>query len=147
LLAVVPAYAFYYVHDEDVSDANTGMGAIEVFCIVDQTAVGGSITSDLMFVPEGSTAEEALDEAIISSENQAGVENIHNYDVESVADYIAENGYSYSIDVYETATSNTPSNYRDADAATGNDLYGYAPYGDESTVVNRYDNIYVTVTE
>jgi hypothetical protein len=142
----IPAYAFYYVHDDSVSESNTGRGAYEVFVIVDETAVGGSITSDLMFVPAGSTAEEALDEAIKSSENQNGLDNIHNYDVDSMADYLKAKGYKYTIDVYETASSNSYKNYRDADAATGEELYGYAPYGDGDTVVSRYDNIYVTVT-
>jgi hypothetical protein len=146
LLAAVPAYAFYYVHDDDVSESNTGKGAYEVFIVVDETEVGGAITSDLMFVPAGSTAEEALDEAIKSSENQNGLENIHNYDVQSVSDYLKAKGYNYTIEVYETATSNSYKNYRDADAATGEDLYGYAPYGNENTVVERYDNIYVKVT-
>lgn len=147
LLVAVPAYAFYYVHDDEVSESNTGKGAYEVFCIVDETAVGGAIKSDLMFVPAGSTAEEVLSEAIYSSENQNGLENIHNYDVQSVADYLKAKGYNYTIDVYETGESNSYDNYRDADAATGEDLYGYSAYGNADTVVNRYDNIYVTVTE
>jgi hypothetical protein len=64
-----------------------------------------------------------------------------------VAEYLEAAGYNYTIEVYETATSNSYDNYRDADAATGSDLYGYAPYGDGATVLNRYDNIYVTVTK
>lgn len=86
-LIAVPAYGFYYVHDDSVSDSSDGLGSYEVFMVVDETAVGGDVHSDLMFVPAGSTADVVLTEGIISSENQNGLDAIHNYDVQSVADY------------------------------------------------------------
>ena len=73
-LLAVPAYGFYYVHDDSVSDSSDGLGAYEVFMVVDETAVGGDVHSDLMFVPAGSTADVVLNEGIISSENQAGLD-------------------------------------------------------------------------
>lgn len=50
-LIAVPAYGFYYVHDDSVSDSSDGLGSYEVFMVVDETAVGGDVHSDLMFVP------------------------------------------------------------------------------------------------
>ena len=73
-LIAVPAYGFYHVHDDGVSDGSQGLGAYEVFMVVDETAVGGDVHSDLMFVPAGSTADVVLDEGIISSESQAGLD-------------------------------------------------------------------------
>ena len=101
-LIAVPAYGFYYVHDDSVSDSSDGLGSYEVFMVVDETAVGGDVHSDLMFVPAGSTADVVLTEGIISSENQNGLDAIHNYDVQSVADYLAANGYNAEISVYPT---------------------------------------------
>ncbi len=40
-LIAVPAYGFYHVHDDGVSDGSQGLGAYEVFMVVDETAVGG----------------------------------------------------------------------------------------------------------
>ena len=59
-LIAVPAYGFYYVHDDSVSDSSDGLGSYEVFMVVDETAVGGDVHSDLMFVPAGSTADVVL---------------------------------------------------------------------------------------
>ena len=84
-LIAVPAYGFYHVHDDGVSDGSQGLGAYEVFMVVDETAVGGDVHSDLMFVPAGSTADVVLDEGIISSESQACLDAILNYVVQSVA--------------------------------------------------------------
>ena len=61
-LIAVPAYGFYYVHDDSVSDSSDGLGSYEVFMVVDETAVGGDVHSDLMFVPAGSTADVVLTE-------------------------------------------------------------------------------------
>ena len=38
-LIAVPAYGFYYVHDDSVSDSSDGLGSYEVFMVVDETAV------------------------------------------------------------------------------------------------------------
>lgn len=82
--------------------------------VVDETAVGGDVHSDLMFVPAGSTADVVLTEGIISSENQNGLDAIHNYDVQSVADYLAANGYNAEISVYATGEQQA---YKDAEGA------------------------------
>lgn len=142
-LIAFPAYGFYYVHDEGVSDEHSGKGVYEIFCVVDETAVGGPVTSSLMFVPEGSTAADVLDEAIVSSESQNGLEAIHNYDVTSVAEDLA--GVSYTVAVYGTGDSQPVDKY---DAASTNVKAGYAanPKGDENTVLDRYDNVVVTVS-
>ena len=97
-LIAVPAYGFYYVHDDSVSDSSDGLGSYEVFMVVDETAVGGDVHSDLMFVPAGSTADVVLTEGIISSQNVSG---------------------AYTAPVK----------------------------GDGSTVLDRYDNVVITVTK
>ena len=149
-LIAVPAYGFYHVHDDGVSDGSQGLGAYEVFMVVDETAVGGDVHSDLMFVPAGSTADVVLDEGIISSENQAGLDAIHNYDVQSVAEYLAANGYNYTVAVYPTGEVQAYKDAEGAYAATSqnvSDAYTAASKGDGSTVVDRYDNVVITVTQ
>ena len=131
-LIAVPAYGFYHVHDDGVSDGSQGLGAYEVFMVVDETAVGGDVHSDLMFVPAGSTADVVLDEGIISSESQAGLDAIHNYDVQSVAESLAAKDA-------EGAYAATSQNVSEA--------YTAASKGDGSTVVDRYDNVVITVTQ
>ena len=113
-LIAVPAYGFYYVHDDSVSDSSDGLGSYEVFMVVDETAVGGDVHSDLRCVPAGSTADVVLTEGIISSENQNGLDAIHNYDVQSVADYLAANSYNAEISVYPTGDVQA---YKDAEGA------------------------------
>ena len=148
-LIAVPAYGFYHVHDDGVSDGSKALGACEVFTVVDETAVGGDVHSDLMFVPAGSTADVVLDEGIISSENQAGLDAIHNYDVQSVAEYLAANGYNYTVAVYPTGEVQAYKDAEGAYAATSQNVseaYTAASKGDGSTVVDRYDNVVITVT-
>ena len=142
-LIAFPAYGFYYVHDEGVSDAHSGKGVYEIFCVVDETAVGGPVTSSLMFVPEGSTAADVLDEAVASSQSQQGLEAIHNYDVKSVKADLE--GMPYTVAVYGTGDSQPVDKY---DAAATDVTAGYAASskGDENTVLDRYDNVVVTVT-
>ena len=149
-LIAVPAYGFYYVHDDSVSDSSDGLGSYEVFMVVDETAVGGDVHSDLMFVPAGSTADVVLTEGIISSENQNGLDAIHNYDVQSVADYLAANGYNAEISVYPTGDVQA---YKDAEGAyaatsqNASEAYTAPAKGDGSTVLDRYDNVVITVTK
>ena len=118
-LIAVPAYGFYYVHD-------------------------------LMFVPAGSTADVVLTEGIISSENQNGLDAIHNYDVQSVADYLAANGYNAEISVYATGEQQAYKDAEGAYAATSQNVseaYTAPAKGDGSTVLDRYDNVVITVTK
>ena len=149
-LIAVPAYGFYYVHDDSVSDSSDGLGSYEVFMVVDETAVGGDVHSDLMFVPAGSTADVVLTEGIISSENQNGLDATHNYDVQSVADYLAANGYNAEISVYPTGEQQAYKDAEGAYAATSQNVseaYTAPAKGDGSTVLDRYDNVVITVTQ
>lgn len=149
-LIAVPAYGFYYVHDDSVSDSSDGLGSYEVFMVVDETAVGGDVHSDLMFVPAGSTADVVLTEGIISSENQNGLDAIHNYDVQSVADYLAANSYNAEISVYPTGEQQAYKDAEGAYAATSQNVseaYTAPAKGDGSTVLDRYDNVVITVTK
>ena len=123
-LIAVPAYGFYYVHDDSVSDSSDGLGSYEVFMVVDETAVGGDVHSDLMFVPAGSTADVVLTEGIISSENQNGLDATG----EQQAYKDAEGAYA--------ATSQNVS-----------EAYTAPAKGDGSTVLDRYDNVVITVTK
>ena len=149
-LIAVPAYGFYYVHDDSVSDSSDGLGSYEVFMVVDETAVGGDVHSDLMFVPAGSTADVVLTEGIISSENQNGLDAIHNYDVQSVADYLAANSYNAEISVYPTGDVQAYKDAEGAYAATSQNVseaYTAPAKGDGATVLDRYDNVVITVTK
>ena len=49
-LIAVPAYGFYYVHDDSVSDSSDGLGSYEVFMVVDETAVGGDVHLSLIHI-------------------------------------------------------------------------------------------------
>ncbi len=149
-LIAVPAYAFYYVHDDSVSDASEGRGSYEVFVVVDETAVGGTVRSDLILVPAGSTADVVLTEGIISSEDQNGLDAIHNYDVQSIADYLAAGGYNYTVNVYETGEVQAYQDAEGAYASTSQNVsgaYTSPSKGDGSTVLDRYDNVVITVTK
>lgn len=133
-LVCVPAYGFYYVHNEDAGN-EAGLGTYEVLVTVDESAVNGKVTTDLMFLPEGSTAEAILDEAIMSSENQNGLDAIHNYDVQSLRDYLGDR--AYTIEVYQAGSQGVGTQTtHDASA-----------YGDGNTAVGRYDNVVVVVSE
>ena len=149
-LIAVPAYGFYHVHDDGVSDGSQGLGAYEVFMVVDETAVGGDVHSDLMFVPAGSTADVVLTEGVISSESQNGLDAIHNYDVQSVADYLAAQGYTATISVYPTGEVQAYQDAEGAYAATSQDVpggYTSPSKGDGATTLDRYDNVVITVTK
>ena len=149
-LLAIPAYAMYYVHDEAVSQESDALGAIEVFAVVDDTAAGGTVRSSLMFVPAGSTAQAVLAEGIVSSEDQNGLDAIHNYDVQSIGDYLSANGYSYTVEVYETAEAQAHSfdeGAYEADSSNVSGAYTQSPKGGEDTVLDRYDNVVVTVTK
>ncbi len=126
------AYGFYHVHNEDAGNAD-GQGVIEVVCTVDETAQGGSVRTDLMFLPEGSTADAVLAEAVVSSENQTGLDAIHNYDVTTLGDYLQ--GKNYTIAVYDPADQ----------AAGAHTTYDGASKGDGSTTLDRFYSVVVTV--
>ena len=120
----VPAYAFYYVHSDEGVQVES-KGVYEVTCVLDETAQGGAIRSELVIVPEGSTVKDLLNEDVMSSENQNGLEAIHNYDA----------GKQYTATVYaaETQKPGTQTTH-DGQGTTGDD-----------TQLNRYDNVVIKV--
>lgn len=131
-MIAVPAYAFYYVHsDEGVQVESKGVH--EVTCVLDETAQGGAIRSELVIVPEGSTVKDLLNEDVVSSENQNGLEAIHNYDATSLADYLAGKQYTATVYAAETQKPGTQTTH-DGQGTTG-----------EDTQLNRYDNVVIKV--
>lgn len=133
VVAAPAAYAFWYVHgDEHVADAG-GQGVYEISCTLDASALGEGVTTDLIFVPEGSSAADCLDEMVVSSNSQNGLDAIHNYDTQSVADALA--GKNYTVTVYH-AEDQKPGTHTTHDVAgtTG-----------ESTSLERYDNVVITL--
>ncbi len=131
-LIAVPAYAFYYVHSDEGTQVES-KGVYEITCVLDETAQGGSVRSELVIVPEGSTVKDLLNEDVASSNNQNGLGAIHNYDATSLADYLS--GKQYTCTVY-AAMSQKPGTQttHDGQGTTG-----------ESTVLNRYDNVVIKV--
>ena len=75
-MIAVPAYAFYYVHSDEGVQVES-KGVYEVTCVLDETAQGGAVRSELVIIPEGSTVKDLLNEDVMSSENQNGLEAIH----------------------------------------------------------------------
>ena len=131
-LIAVPAYAFYYVHDEaNVQVASKGV--IEVVCTVDETALGGGVRSALILVPEGSTAAACLNEGVMSSNSQEGLEAIHDYSVTRLADELS--GKQYTCTVHK-AGSQKPGTHT---------TYDEAGTEGESTPLERFDNVVFTV--
>ncbi len=131
-LIAVPAYAFYYVHSDEGTQVDS-QGVYEVTCVLDETAQGGAVRSELVFVPEGSTVKDLLNEDVVSSNSQQGLDAIHNYDTTSMAEYLA--GKNYTVEVY-AAESQKPGTQttHDGQGKTGSD-----------TQLNRYDNVVITV--
>lgn len=133
VVAAPAAYAFWYVHsDEHVADSG-GKGVYEIACTLDASAVGEGVTTGVIFVPEGSTAADCLNEMVVSSNSQNGLDAIHNYDTQAVADALA--GKNYTITVYH-AEDQKPGTHTTHDAAgtTG-----------ENTALERYDNVVITL--
>ena len=148
-LIAVPAYGFYYVHDDSVSDSSDGLGSYEVFMVIDETAVGGDVHSDLMFVPAAARPMSSLPRHHLQREPKR-LDAIHNYDVQSVADYLAANGYNAEISVYATGEQQAYKDAEGAYAATSQNVseaYTAPAKGDGSTVLDRYDNVVITVTK
>ncbi len=132
-LMVVPAYALYYVHSDDAVSNSTGMGAIEVCCTVDATAIGEGVTASLVMVPEGSTVEDLLQEAIESSNIQTGLDALYDYEYTSLADYLADK--TWTATVYEAGSQNpgTQTTY-DSEGTEGTDV-----------ALTRYCSVVITV--
>lgn len=131
-LIAIPAYAFYYVHsDEGVAAQNKGV--IEVTCVLDETAQGGGVRSELVLVPEGSTAAALLSEDVVSSANQNGLDAIHDYSASSLADRLSGKQYTCTVYRADTQKPGTQTTH-DGSGTEG-----------ESTELERYDNVVFTV--
>ena len=115
-MIAVPAYAFYYVHSDEGVQVES-KGVYEVTCVLD----------------EGSTVKDLLNEDVMSSENQNGLEAIHNYDATSLADYLAGKQYTATVYAAETQKPGTQTTH-DGQGTTGDD-----------TQLNRYDNVVIKV--
>ena len=131
-LIAVPAYAFYYVHSDEGTQVES-KGVYEITCVLDETAQGGAIRSELVLVPEGSTVADLLNEDVMSSENQNGIDAIHNYDATSLKDYLSGKQYTCTVYAAESQKPGTQTTH-DGQGTTG-----------ESTQLNRYDNVVITV--
>ena len=131
-LASAPAFAFYYAHD-DAHTAAESKGVMEVVCTLDQTAVGGGINTEIVFVAEGATAKDAIAEAVIGNNAANDPAAIKDHSAQSFASYIS--GKNYTVDVYEAA-SQKPGTQTTYDAKS---------LGGESTQLGRFDSVVVTV--
>ena len=131
-LVAVPAYGFYYVHNDELV-ATESKGAIEIVCTLDETASNGGVKTGVIMVPEGSTAGDCLKEAVVSSENQNGLEAIHDYSVSSLVDDLSDKQYTCTV---HKAASQAPGTQTTYDSA-GTD--------GEDTVLERWDSVVITV--
>ena len=131
-LIAVPAYAFYYVHSDEGTQVDS-QGVYEVTCVLDETAQGGAVRSELVIVPEGSTVADLLNEYVMSSNNQNDLEAIHNYDVTSLKDYLSGKQYTCTVYKAESQKPGTQTTH-DGQGTTG-----------ESTQLSRYDNVVIKV--
>ena len=132
-LVALPAYALYYVHSDDAVENSTATGAIEICCTVDATAIGDGVRASLVMVPDGSTVEELLQEGIESSNSQNGIEAIHDYGYQSLADYLADKTWTATVYEAESQNPGTQTTY-DSEGVVGTD-----------TVLTRYCSVVITV--
>ncbi len=131
--AAVPAYGFYYVHSDE-GTAVESKGAWEITCVLDETARGGAVRSELVFVPAGSTVKELLNEDVMSSNNQTGLSAIHNYDATSLKEYLSDKQYTCTVYAAESQKPGTQTTH-DGEGKTG-----------EDTQLSRYDNVVIKVS-
>lgn len=138
LIAAVPAYAFWYVHGNDYGVSESENGVNEVLVTVDASAQNGGVWAEQVFVPAGTgTVSNALEQAVhADTESQNDVDAIHDYGYTSDGDFI--NGRDCTIKVY-SAESQKPGTQttQDSDGTTVSDP--------DSTVLQRYDNVVVTL--
>lgn len=131
-IASVPAYAFYYAHDAEHVEANN-KGVVEVVCTLDQTAVGGGVNTGIVFVAEGATAADAIAEAVVGSNAANNPAAIKDHSAQSFREYIADK--SYTVNVYKAASQKPGTKT----------TYDSQSLGGESTQLDRYDNVVVTM--
>lgn len=134
LIAPTAANAFWYVHTEDNTENSTSMGVIEVLVTLDSTAQGGDVHVEEIFVPSDATVADALEEAIVASNDQNGLDAIHSYEYESFADYLADE--DYTIEVYHADTQEAGTHTTYDTEATGTDV---------DVVLERFDSVVFTL--
>lgn len=130
------AYAMFYVHTDDHAENSTAQGAMEICLTVNLEAVGGANTADMMFIPNGGTVADVLEEGILSSEDQEGLEAIHNYETTSLKDYLADHEYTIAVYAAGSQEAGTQTTY-DTESLSSSEDY----------VLSRYDDVVVTVTK
>ena len=133
LIAVPCAWAFYHVHSDEGAQTQS-QGVYEVTCVLDETAQGGGVRSELVIVPECSTVKDLLNEDIRSSNSQNGISAIHNYDVSSLAEYLSGKNYTCTVYAADTQKPGTHTTH-DGAGKTG-----------DSTQLSRYDNVVIKVS-
>ena len=134
-VAVPLAYGQWYVAGNS-SEASSATGVYDIVVTVDDSAQGGPVYTKLVFVPSDATVEDALDEMVVSSNNQTGIEALHDYAFSSIRDKVA-NG-SYEVRVYG-AGSQAPGTQavHDTEGTLVSDLATYE--------LQRYDNVVFTL--
>lgn len=137
-VVAVPAYAFWYVHGNDYGVGESENGVNEVLVTVDASAQNGGVWAEQVFVPAGTgTVSNALEQAVhASTESQNDVEAIHDYGYTSDGDFIS--GKDYTIKVYP-AESQNPGTH------TTQDAQGTTVTDPDSTTLQRYDQVVVTL--
>lgn len=137
LIAAVPAYAFWYVHGNDYGASESENGVYEVLVTVDGSAQGEGVWAEQVFIPAGGTVSQALEQAVhADTESQNDVDAIHDYGYTSDGDFIA--GSSYTIKVYNAESQNPGTQ-------TTQDSEGTTVSDPDSTTLQRYDNVVVTL--
>lgn len=135
LVAPTVANAFWYVHSDDNVENSTAKGAIEVLVTIDATAQGGGTYCEEAFVPSDGTVGDLLDEIIHSDENYEDVDALHDYEVISLGDYLADS--EYTITVYN--------NGEDQEAGTHTTYDSEGTEADESTQLERFNTVVFTL--
>ncbi len=135
-IAVPSAYSLWYVWDE-TDLAEESYGAMEICFTLDETAVGGAVTAGQFFISDGNaTVEGVLNNMIKDSNNQQGIEAIHDYDYTSIGEYLEAQGYEYTIECYRAA-SQEPGTHETEDSDS---------VGGEEVILERFDRVVITVT-
>jgi hypothetical protein len=133
-LLCIPAFAMYYVHSEDNVQKSESKGAWEICLTVDESATGGGVYTSLIFIPNGGTVQDCLDEDLTSSNNQNGLKAIHSYKTKSLSKYLE--GKKWSCKVYNAGSQK---------AGTQTTHTGKGTAATTDTALQRYDNVVITV--
>lgn len=130
-IAVPVASAQFYVKG-DSSDNSTGLGALAVHVTLDQSADNGPVYTKWVYIPNGGTVADVLDQTIISSNSQEGLKAIHNYDYKNLEDVVTAD--KYETTVYNAETQNPGTH-------TTHDTDGTKVTDYSSQTLQRFDNV------